>query len=184
MTVTPASDIPERIVERKQKLVIGNLQRTPLHKVATINIHAFTDTIMQGVMERLNISIPPWILRRRVHINCQEDLMNDNEKRILIEGRDPNNPEMPFTLFHSVQVMDGQKIIQELTFQPFQFNLDKDYKKSITIRLHFFGHYNELPFDLTYPDLISVPNDEHFYLFYNPMKGIWKKTHDIDDIPV
>ncbi|CAF4470457.1 unnamed protein product, partial [Rotaria sp. Silwood2] len=73
LTVTPAADVPKLVAKRKQKLAIGNLQRTPLHKIATLNIHAFSDTIMQGIMERLNIPIPKWILRRRVHINCRHD---------------------------------------------------------------------------------------------------------------
>ncbi|CAF3651635.1 unnamed protein product [Rotaria sp. Silwood1] len=116
LTVTPAADIPERVVERKQKLVIGNLQRTPLHKVATLNIHAFSDAIMKGIMERLNIPIPTWIVRRRIHVTSQPSSNKQNQYRILIEGRDPDNVDIPYTLFERIQVIVDQKICED--FQP------------------------------------------------------------------
>ncbi|CAF3826907.1 unnamed protein product [Rotaria magnacalcarata] len=182
LTVTPVSDIPKRVAKRKQKLAIGNLQRTPLHKTATLNIHEFSDAIMQGIMERLNIPIPTWIVRRRVHISCQHNSRNQNKKQIILEGRDPNNPEIPFTLFESIQIIVDQKVIKEIAYQPFTFDLVDYDQQPITIRLNFFGHYNEIPFDLTYSSLISIPNDERFYLFYNPMTGQWRKTTNKDDL--
>ncbi|CAF2168592.1 unnamed protein product [Rotaria magnacalcarata] len=182
LTVTPVSDIPKRVAKRKQKLAIGNLQRTPLHKTTTLNIHEFSDAIMQGIMERLNIPIPTWIVRRRVHISCQHNSRNQNKKQIILEGRDPNNPEIPFTLFESIQIIVDQKVIKEIAYQPFTFDLVDYDQQPITIRLNFFGHYNEIPFDLTYSSLISIPNDERFYLFYNPMTGQWRKTTNKDDL--
>ncbi|CAF1004104.1 unnamed protein product [Adineta steineri] len=184
LTVTPASDIPERVVENKQKLVIGNLQRTPFHKNATLNIHAFSDVIMQGVMQRLNIPIPPWILRRRVHITCSHDLNHENQKRILIEGRDPNDADIPFTLFDNIEIIVNQKVVQQLIHQPFAYDLGDFDQQSITIRLHFFGHYNEIPFDLTYGNLSNISNNEQFYLLYNPMEGQWRKVTGSDDLPL
>ncbi|CAF4128630.1 unnamed protein product [Rotaria socialis] len=184
LTVTPASDIPKRVAKRKQNLAIGNLQRTPLHKAAALNIHAFSDAITQGIMERLNIPIPTWIVRRRVHISCQHNSRNQNKKQIILEGRDPNNPEIPFTLFESIQIIVDQKVIKEIAHQPFTFDLVDYDQQPITIRLNFFGHYNEIPFDLTYSNLTSIPNDEQFYLFYNPMMGQWRKTTNKDDLPV
>jgi hypothetical protein len=113
LTVTPASDIPRRVAKRKQKLIIGNLQRTPLYDRATMNIHSFSDTIMEGLMKRLDIPIPTWILRRRVRITCQCD--NDtNKSTITIEGRDPDNINIPFTLFQSIQVTIGDRAKKEL----------------------------------------------------------------------
>ncbi len=41
LTVTPESDIHRRVTKRKQKLIIVNLQCTPLYDRATINIHAY-----------------------------------------------------------------------------------------------------------------------------------------------
>jgi hypothetical protein len=183
LTVTPASDIPRRVAKRKQKLIIGNLQRTPLYDRATMNIHSFSDTIMEGLMKRLDIPIPIWILRRCVRITCQCD--NDtNKSTITIEGRDPDNINIPFTLFQSIQVTIGDRAKKELNEEPFTFEISNKNIHPIIIQLHFFGHYNEIPFDLHYINVKNIPQEDQFYLFYNPFTGQWKKTIDETDLPV
>lgn len=183
MTVTPAADIPRRVAKRKKMLIIGNLQRTPLHSRSTMNIHAFCDTIMQGLMERLNIPIPSWILRRRVRVTHEKD--NDKRKSMItIEGRDPDKIEIPFTLFQSIQVFTGDRAKEEIHDEPFVFAISDRNIHSITIRLNFFGHYNEIPFDLHYVNVKDIPKEEQFYLFYNPLKGQWHKTIDATDLPL
>jgi hypothetical protein len=183
LTVTPASDIPRRVAKRKQKLIIGNLQRTPLYDRATMNIHAFCDKIMQGLMTRLNIPITKWILRRRVRITSQSD-HNTNKSTITIEGRDPHNVNIPFTLFKSIEVNIGDRAKQEFHEEPFTFELSNKNVHSIIIRFHFFGHYNEIPFDLHYINVKNIPQEDQFYLFYNPFTGQWRKSIDKNDFPV
>ncbi|CAF1255068.1 unnamed protein product [Rotaria sordida] len=184
LTVTPAATIPQRVAQRNKKLVIGNLQRTPLYSMATVNIHAFSDTIMQGIMERLDIPIPPWIVRRRVRVT-REKTSDDENYEILIEGRDPDNTNIPFSLFKSIEINSGEKTIEQLNKEPFIFEISKKKNSdSINIRLHFFGHYNEIPFDLNYTNASNIPKEEEFYLFYNPMIGQWRKTTKSDDFPL
>jgi hypothetical protein len=149
LSVTPASDIPCRVAKQKQKLIIVNLQRTPLYDRATMKIHAFCDQIMQGLMARLNIPIPKWILRRRVRITSQYD-HNTNKSTITIEGRDPDNVYIPFTLLKSIQLIIGDRAKQEFHQEPFIFEISNKNVHPIMVRLHFFGHYNEIPFDLHY----------------------------------
>ncbi len=183
LTVTPASDIPRRVAKRKQKLIIVNLQRTPLYDRATMNIHAFCDKIMQRLMARLNIPIPKWILRRRVRITSQSD-HNTNKFTINIEGRDPDNVNIPFTLFKSIQLIIGDRAKQELHQEPFTFEISNKNIHPIMIRFHFFDHYNEIPFDLHYINVKNISQEEIFYLFYNPLKGQWRKTIDENDLPI
>jgi len=183
LTVTPAADIPRRVAKRKKKLIIGNLQRTPLYERATLNIHAFSDAIMQNLMKRLNIPIPPWILRRRVRVKCQND-SDKNKSTITIEGRDPDNANVPFTLFKSIQVTIGDRATEEFNDEPFAIEISNKNIHPIIVRLNFFGHYNEVPFDLHYVNVKNVPEEEQFYLFYNPLKGEWRKTIDETDLPV
>lgn len=148
-----------------------------------MNIHSFSDTIMQGLMERLNISIPSWILRRRVRITCQNDKDN-NKSTITIEGRDPDNINIPFTLFESIQVTIGDRTKEKLNQEPFLFEISNKNLHPINIQLHFFGHYNEIPFDLYYNNVKNISEEETFYLFYNPLKGQWRKTIDETDLPL
>jgi hypothetical protein len=183
LTVTPAADIPRRVAKRKKKLIIGNLQRTPLYNHATVNIHAFSDTIMQDLMKRLNIPIPPWILRRRVRVTWQHD-DDQHKSTITIEGRDPDNANIPFTLFESIQMIIDDRPKKEFNGEPFVIEISNKNVQLITVRLHFFGHYNEIPFDLHYTSVKNVPKEEQFYLFYNPLKGEWRKTIDETDLPV
>ncbi|UJR25492.1 hypothetical protein I4U23_006838 [Adineta vaga] len=183
LTVTPAADVPRRVGKRGKKLFIGNLQRTPLYSLATVNIHAFSDTIMQGLMERLEIPIPPWIVRRRVRITHQHTSDSKNDE-ILIEGRDPDKPDIPFSLFKTIQIKSEGKEIKQINREPFLFQISTKNTKSIDIQLHFFGHYNELSFELKYTDIKHIPLEDEFFLFYNPLIGQWKKTTKSDDYPL
>lgn len=151
--------------------------------MANVNIHAFSDTIMQGLMERLGISIPSWIVRRRVRVT-RERTSDKNHHEIFIEGRDPDQTEIPFSLFKSIQVQTGEGNAKELTKEPFAFRISTKNTDSILIRLHFFGHYNEVPFDLNYSNVTEILEMEEFYLFYNPLKGQWRKTKQADDLPL
>ena len=158
--MTPAADIPRTVGKRKQKLIIGNLQKTPLSSMATVNIHAFSDTIMQGLMQRLNIEIPVWIVRRRVRIT------RDENSTILIEGRDPDNQSIPFSLFKSIRVKSGEKLLTTLNSEPFAFQVPENHTGPLDIQLNFFEHYNEIPYELHYDRLNEIPLKEEFYLFY------------------
>ena len=171
------------MAKRKQKLVIGNLQQTPLYSMATVNIHAFSDTIMQGLMQRLGIPIPQWIVRRRVRVT-KESTSDKNNYQILIEGRDPDKTNIPFTLFKSIQINSGENKIKQINQDPFLFQIPKTNSEQIVIQLHFFGHYNEIPFNLQYTNVDSIPKEDEFYLFYNPMTGQWRQTTQADDLPL
>ncbi len=181
--MTPAADIPRTVGKRKQKLVIGNLQRTPLYSMANMNIHAFSDTIMQGLMERLDLPIPTWIVRRRVRVT-RENTSDEKNYNILLEGCDPDNTTIPFSLFKSIQIESGDIKIKQLNKEPFLFQLSRKNSSRINIQLHFFGHYNEIPFNLAYTNVNEIPAQEEFYLFYNPMIGQWRKTTQSDDYPL
>ena len=66
LRVTPAADMPLRTTHNGGKLVIVNLQKTPLDHLATIRIGAMCDDVIQRVMTHLHLQIPQFILRRRV----------------------------------------------------------------------------------------------------------------------
>jgi hypothetical protein len=136
---------------------------------------------MQGLMQRLGIPIPQWIVRRCVRVTR---VNFDNNYEILVEGRDPDNKDIPFTLFKSMQIFSGEKEIQHIKQEPFTFEISKKNSDAINIQLNFFGHYNEIPFTLKYTNVDSIPKEEEFYLFYNPMIGQWRKTTKADDFPL
>ncbi|CAF1560674.1 unnamed protein product, partial [Didymodactylos carnosus] len=187
LNVTPAADVPRKVAERKQKLIIGNLQRTALHGSSLLNIHTFTDTIMQGLMKRLNLPIPTWIVRRRIRFQIKND--SKNSYQVLIEGRDPDQ-DLPYSLFKSILVnIDNTELKSEtsnskfiLKEEPFGFVADIEDEKSTTkiqLQINFFGHYNELPYNLEY---VLQNIEDEFYLFYNPRTGVWLRKSRADDV--
>lgn len=151
--------------------------------MATVNIHAFSDTIMQGVMERLGYAIPPWIVRRRVRVT-RETSADKKNYTILIEGRDPDDASIPFSLFKAIRLNSGSNLIGRRNTEPFQFEVPKSSTEPLAIHLEFFEHYNEVPFDFHYTDVKSIPAEERFYLFYNPLIGKWRQTAIEDDFPL
>jgi hypothetical protein len=78
----------------------------------------------------------------------------------------------------------GDRTKEEVNREPFVIEIANKKVQPIPIRLNFFGHYNEIPFDLHYTSVKNVPKEEQFYLFYNPLKGEWRKTIDETDLPV
>lgn len=138
---------------------------------------------MEGLMNRLNISIPPWILRRRVRVSCRNHKKTD-KSRIVIESLDPDNVSIPYTFFQSIEVTIGDGTKQELDDEPFFIEISNENDHPILIRFNFFGHYGEIPFDLHYINVKHVPNEEQFYLFYNHLKGEWRKTIDETNLPI
>ena len=62
LRVTPAADMPLHTFERGGKLVIVNLQKTPLDSYAALVIHGKCDEVMAKVMQKLQIPIPEWRL--------------------------------------------------------------------------------------------------------------------------
>ena len=148
-----------------------------------MNVHAFSDAIMQGLMQRLDIPIPAWIVRRRVRVT-REHTDDADKYTILVEGQDPDQKDIPFTLFKCIRVNTGEKKVQQIDKAPYAVEVPKKHAHPIDIELHFFGHYNEIPFNLHYNSVGSIPQEAEFYLFYNPLVGKWHKTIKDDDFPV
>lgn len=69
LTVTPAADMPRRVAERGKRLVIVNLQKTPLDNLASLVIHAKIDDVIRALMKRLQIDIPEFRLNRYILVD-------------------------------------------------------------------------------------------------------------------
>lgn len=73
MTVTPACICPKRTVKKGGKLIICNLQKTPLDNMTNLQIYALCDDLMKIVMKELNLPILPFILYRRIQLEQTSD---------------------------------------------------------------------------------------------------------------
>ncbi|XAR56794.1 hypothetical protein NMG60_11037390 [Bertholletia excelsa] len=61
LQITPACNLPLKCLRGGGKIVIVNLQKTPKDKKASLVIHGLVDKVITGVIEQLNLRIPPFI---------------------------------------------------------------------------------------------------------------------------
>ena len=71
LRVTPAADMPLATAERGGRLVIVNLQKTPMDDAAALVIHAKTDDVSAGLAERLGLQPAAFRLTRRMCVRCR-----------------------------------------------------------------------------------------------------------------
>lgn len=153
LRVEPSCSMPGVFARKGGKLVIVNLQQTPLDSKA-LKINATTDKVMELLMERLGIPIPLFRLERRF-------LIYQDGESVVARGVDVNDAEEETGVLCGVTWKGEPKPIpvsqraraiwQHAVHQHLSCNLDL---KSMCPTLHFVGHYQEpsitLDVDLTH----------------------------------
>jgi len=147
LRVTPAADIP-KIVAKRGKLIIVNLQTTPLDGMAALVIRARIDQVMHIVMQALLLDTPPFVLHRffNVFLDFSSELMG-NKCQIKIEGVDNN---IPASIFRKVSVEFPGYPAVEMDREPFVL-VKKCKPGNINLELFFMGNYNESTLKLSFP---------------------------------
>jgi hypothetical protein len=116
LRVTPAADIPLSTAENGGKLVIVNLQKTPLDKHAALVIHAKCDDMMKILMKKLDLEVPEFRLNRRVQFTLDKSKVADT---LSINGLDPKGNI--YSLFTSVDITAGkERKKQSIRKEPFK----------------------------------------------------------------
>eukprot|EP01083_Nonionella_stella_P055076 145365_1 len=126
-TVSPACNMPKAIGKKWKKeiennnnnnkeavhnLVICNIQKTPLHHLCSLPMHAKIDDVMCGLMKELGLTIPKWYLTRYMKI-CINDIGNrDDERKLCVSGVDRDGTG--FTLFKSVVLRNNGERIRKI----------------------------------------------------------------------
>lgn len=151
------------------KLVIVNLQQTPLDSKA-LKINATTDKVMELLMERLGILIPPFRLARRI-------LMSQEGESVVAKGVDVNDAEEETGVLCGVDWEGEPKPIpvsqraraiwQHTVHQHPSCNLDL---KSLRPTLHFVGHYQEPPVTL---DVDLSEGGKDIRIAFDPLACEW-----------
>ncbi|KAJ0261603.1 NAD-dependent protein deacetylase SRT1 [Hirschfeldia incana] len=77
LQITPACNLPLKCLRGGGKIVIVNLQKTPKDKKADVVIHGFVDKVVAGVMESLNMQIPPYVRLDLFQIILNQSLSRD-----------------------------------------------------------------------------------------------------------
>jgi hypothetical protein len=93
LTVTPAADIPKQVAN-KGRLVIVNLQTTPLDKFAFLRINGLCDDVMKRLAAKMELKVKQFILKRLISFTLNK------ERKMEFRGIDWR--AVPFTFFKSV----------------------------------------------------------------------------------
>jgi len=104
LTVRPACEMP-KITSKKGKLVICNLQNTPLTNRAEFQIYAKCNVVMEGVMNKLGIKIPQWKLRRFMKVKVK--YQKGKKMKLSIKGieKGSGGQMIPASIFKQVEVL-------------------------------------------------------------------------------
>lgn len=167
VTVTPACTIPTIVGERKgAKLAVCNLQKTPVDDITDYRIFAETDILMAKLMEKLDLPIPPFILRRRLIVKVETQ--EDDRHKVEVTGVDSDGT--PVTFLQSVRLEGSRRVARA---EPYIIHVRDAVKPGakLTFDLEFMGHYNEPNLELVHS---YNGNEEVLYLLeYDPQTGEW-----------
>ena len=175
LRVSPANGMPEACAINGGRLVICNLQKTPLDGLATLVIHAKCDDIMKLLMQKLGYQIPTWQMKKRIEVSLQE-----NGTKVRLRGVD--DTRQPFHLFKKIKVSglapnatrDFPSAQQKQ--QPYTFKLPEQAPpEKVTLNLEFMGHYEERPINI---DVNIADLQAHESIVYemvmDSQTGVWE----------
>jgi len=168
LTVTPAADMPKIVGKKKgTHLVIINLQKTPLDRLATLRIFGKCDEVMEALMKELEKEVPPFVLQRRV-------IFSHEGGKLTVDAVDTDGT--PLSMFVGVAATfkaSGRKVEIDVDDGPFIFPQKEGDGEEAEIKLHFIGHYNEPPLAIDYK-MEGEKGARKYVISFNPASGEWR----------
>ncbi|KAK7923421.1 hypothetical protein PG985_007492 [Apiospora marii] len=171
LTIPPASEIPETVGKRRAaKLVICNLQETPLDRSSSLRVFGKTDNLMERVMEKLSLPIPKFMVRRLLVIRIGSEA---GRHSVTIEGVDVDGT--PATFLQSVKLENNRRVVRA---EPFTINLRDELEIGTRLKLvlEFMGHYGEPNLELSHLYDNAGAALALYLLEYDPLLGQWTTT--------
>jgi len=173
--------MPLETAKNGGKLVIVNLQATPLDKYA-LRINGMIDDVMIRLMAKLNLTIPNFTLIRRLKVlktdkeeNAKSTDSKNTKPTLIVRGVDETGS--PYSVFKKIEVnfsVGKESFCKDkdpAMITPTKTDLKEGKAK---MNFEFQGHYNEpnYTFELDLANLeLGVPI--YFLLEYDPMQGKW-----------
>ncbi|KAI0000604.1 NAD-dependent deacetylase sirtuin-7 [Xylariaceae sp. FL0662B] len=170
LTIPPACEIPETVGKKRgAKLAICNLQSTPLDKLSDLRIYSRADDLMMRVMDKLDLPIPSFILRRRLLVEME--LTGDERHQLTVQGVDVDGT--PATFIRSVKLAYNRRVARS---EPFVIHFRSGIAPGteLELELEFMGHYGEPNLNLTYEYRGEGDGQTLYLLEYDPATGEWK----------
>lgn len=148
LRVTPAADMPARVVERGGSLVICNLQRTPLDGVAEVRVWARIDVLMRALMANLGLDVPAWGLTR--YLCLKSAPTHDARTSRTVSAFAVTCDGVPATLIKAMLVRAGTAKLRVEAEDATALSLGglipiEDRVRALQVVVAGFGHYHESP---------------------------------------
>ena len=187
--VTPSCDMPKITKKSGGRLVICNLQKTPLSGMADMHIYAKCDDVAEALMAKLGVEIPQWRLRRTVHLSASAASVRGRDDGTALNfSVRATEQGLPATVFRAVGVRaiseaefggsrDDPRVLSE---EPHDFLLgcQPGRETDLVVGLQFMGHYEEPTLRLRH--VIPASTTAHtrtLRLEYDP----WTRTWAVDN---
>lgn len=170
LRVTPAADVPLKVAENNGKLVIVNLQKTPLDPYAALKINAKCDDVMKRLMVKLEIEIPKWKIIRYCEVSKKEN-------KLSISGKDEQDNQ--YSLFPKVEISINEEVKsrQSSTKEPHMFRVPEEDTGVLKVKLHFQKHYKEKPCSLELN--LEEKQVQLFKLTFDPFTCKWESVEPL-----
>lgn len=179
LTVSPANEIPETVGKRRgAKLVICNLQSTPIDRLSDIRIFSKTDDLMARVLSKLGLLIPHFILQRRLAVRIETG--TDKRSQLVARGFDVDGT--PATFLQALRLDFNRRVVRS---EPFVIGLRcvPNPGTKLILELEFMGHYGEPNLEVEYEYEGDDNTETHYLLEYNPDDGRWTVTQSHSPYP-
>ncbi|KAI8553018.1 hypothetical protein RHMOL_Rhmol06G0312600 [Rhododendron molle] len=106
LQITPACNLPLKCLRSGGKIVIVNLQKTPKDKKANMVIHGLVDKVIVGVIDQLNMRIPPFVRTDLLQIIFTQGLSIDGRfMNWTLRVASVHGKEAPLPFVHSIEVI-------------------------------------------------------------------------------
>ncbi|XP_031407124.1 NAD-dependent protein deacetylase SRT1 isoform X2 [Punica granatum] len=139
LQITPACNLPLKCLQGGGKIIIVNLQKTPKDKKASLVIHGFVDKVVSGVMNLLNLQIPPFVRIDYLHIVISKALSSDDRHTnwtLRVASSHGPKARLPFIKSVEVSFPDDEKYkAAVLDEQPFQLKRRTERTRAFEIGL-------------------------------------------------
>lgn len=170
LTVPPANEIPAIVGRKKKaKLAICNLQE--VDQQADLRIYAKADDLIIRVMEKLEIPIPAFILRRRLVVELETQA--EERHQLKLYGIDVDGT--PVSFLQSAKLEHSRRVARS---EPFVISIrdSLEYGSQLKLELEFMGHYGEPNLVIVHEFKGEADRKSLYLLEYNPRSGEWKTS--------
>lgn len=124
LQITPACNLPLKSLRGGGKIVIVNLQKTPKDKKANLLIHGLVDKVISGVMDFLNLQIPPFVRIDFFQIILTQALSSDKKNvnwNLRVASVHGQKAPLPFIKSIEISFLENQgyksAVLQKEPFQ-------------------------------------------------------------------